>query len=158
MIDLANTLRHAPLLYTLSTAPGGVKIIIALVILALCLAPALGQTSLEISSDYRQFRDCYAWFGITFGRWQPLPPIVGVTLKYFSTISSRRSKYNWNATTSRNEELVVLLSVRNSTTGMVIGRFDPDNVNLAIDFAHDTAEHLGVEVHYHLPTNQFRPL
>lgn len=158
MTDLANMLRHAPLLYTLSTAPGGVKILIGLVILALCLAPTLGQTNLEISPDYRQFREYYAWFGLKLGRWQPLPAITGVTLKFFSTVSHSSSKYSWNSTTSRHEELVVLLSVRNSATGMIIGRFDLDDVNPAIDFAHDAAERLGVAVHYHLPTDQFRPL
>ncbi len=158
MTSFPNLLHHSPLLFSLLTAPSGVKILLALVILALCLAPSLGQTNLEISPDCRRFRDYYALFGLRLGRWQPLPPIVGVTLKFYSTISRSNSKYEWNATTSHHEELVVLLSVKGSATGMIIGRFDPDDVNLAIDFAHDTAERLGVVVHTHLPADQFKPL
>ncbi|MDO7886746.1 hypothetical protein [Hymenobacter cheonanensis] len=158
MADLMNVLPHAPLLLALATAPLGGKILIGLLILFLGLAPSLGGTALEISADCRQYRAYYSLFGLKFGRWQPLPPVVGVTLKYFSTVSTRRSKYSWNATTSHHEEIVVLLSVRNSVTGMTIERFSADDVNTAIDFAHDMADRFNVPVNQYLPPHLYQPL
>jgi hypothetical protein len=118
-------------------------------------------TGVELSADRHQFRSYYGLLGLKIGRWQPLPPVVGVTLKYYSKIQRSNSRYSrgiLGAAARRAEELVVLLSVRNSATGIIVGRFSLDDVNPAIDFAHDLADELDVGVNMYLPPNQFKPL
>lgn len=118
-------------------------------------------TGVELSPDRRQFRSYYGMLGLKIGSWQPLPPVVGVTLKYYSKIQRSNSRYSrgiLGAAARRAEELVVLLSVRNSPTGIIVGRFSLDDVNPAIDFAHDLADELDVGVNMYLPPNQFKPL
>ena len=124
-----------------------------------CLLIILAKAGMEFSEDYRSFRECYSLFGQRFGRWERLPPIVGVTVKYFSeTASSTPSKYSWSDAPVHYEKLVVMLSVENKSVGIIIANFSLDDVNPAIDFAHDIAEGFGVPVHIFLPSNQFKPL
>ncbi|RYE90123.1 MAG: hypothetical protein EOO37_03675 [Cytophagaceae bacterium] len=113
---------------------------------------------MEISKDLRRYREYYAVLGFKIGSWQLLPPVSGVTLKYFSEITRLQAKYNARSTIIRSEEIVVMLSVPGSATGIIIGRFLADNVNTAIDFAHDTATDFNVPVNMYLPPNQFQPL
>jgi hypothetical protein len=118
-------------------------------------------TGVELSADRRQFRSYFGLLGLKIGSWQPLPPVVGVTLKYYSKIQRSNSRYSTSilsAAARRAEELVVLLSVPNSPTGIIVGRFALDDVNPAIDFAHDLADELDVGVNMYLPPNQFKPL
>jgi hypothetical protein len=118
-------------------------------------------TGVELSADRRQFRSYFGLLGLKIGRWEHLPPIVGVTLKYYSKIQRSNSRYSrgiLGAAARRAEELVVLLSVRNSPTGIIVGRFSLDDVNPAIDFAHDLADELDVGVNMYLPPGQFKPL
>ena len=118
-------------------------------------------TGVDLSPDRRLFRSYFGLLGLKIGSWQPLPPVVGVTLKYYSKLQRSNSRYSrgiLGAAARRAEELVVLLSVRNSATGIIVGRFSLDDVNPAIDFAHDLAEELDVGVNMYLPPNQFQPL
>ena len=87
-----------------------------------------------------------------------MPAVVGVTLKYFATTTRGSAKYNWKAPINRSEEVIVMLSVRNSSTGFIIGHFPVDNVNEAIDLAHDTADRFQVPVNTYLPPHLFKPL
>jgi hypothetical protein len=89
------------------------------------------------------------------GRWQLLPPVIGITVKYYSSITRVRAKYNQGSTRYRSEEVVVMLSVKGSTTGFIIGRFATDEVNTAIDLAYDTATGFRVPVNMYLPPDRF---
>ena len=147
---------HSPILNYLgiggSAAPPSTRQAVALVVAMLLGALASsGHTALELSPDYRKYRKYYSLFGWKTGRWQQLPPVVRVTLKYFATSSRHTSKYTWGSAVARHEELVVMLSIKNSATGLIIGTFSLDDVNPAIDFARDTAEHLGVPINKYLP-------
>jgi hypothetical protein len=125
----------------------------------------LGKLGVEIGSDRKAYRNCFVLFGWRLGQWQPLPPVVGVTLKYFSYISGKGKAavipFNWgiwNQGSHRHEELVLMLSLEHSRIGLIIKRFELDDVNQAIDIAHDTAEFFDVPVHQFLPPTQFQPL
>jgi len=121
------------------------------------------QTGLEISADMRQSRDYLALVRWRFGSWQPLPPVVGVTLKYYSTLekastSSATSWGVWNNPQRRHEEIIVMLSLQHSASGLIVAHFGADDVNAAIDFMHDTADRLRVPVHQYLPPHLYQPL
>lgn len=122
-----------------------------------CLLIILAKAGMEFSEDHRSFREYYSLFGRRFGHWEPLPPIVGVIVKYFSETATA-SKYSWSDTPIHYEKLIVMLSVQNKSVGIIIGDFSLDDVNPAIDFAHDIAEEFSVPVHIFLPTDQFKPL
>jgi hypothetical protein len=87
-----------------------------------------------------------------------MPAVVGVTLKYFTTATRGSAKYNWKAPINRSEEVIVMLSVRDSSNGFIIGHFSVENVNEAIDLAHDIAESFQVPVNTYLPPHLFKPL
>ena len=124
-----------------------------------CLLITLIKAGIEFSADYRSYREYYSLFGMRFGAWKRHPSIVGVTIKYFSeTASTKSHKYSWNDTPAQHKKLIVMLSVENKSDGIIIGDFSLNDVNSAIDFAHDIAEGFGVPVHLFLPSNQFKPL
>jgi hypothetical protein len=132
--------------------------LLLLLILAVIALASSGQTALEMSQDLRRFRKYYAVLGFKMGDWRPMPAVVGVTLKYFATATRGSSKYNWKAPINRSEEVIVMLSVHNSSHGFIIGHFSVEDVNVAIDLAHDTAENFQVPVNIYLPPHLFKPL
>ena len=120
-------------------------------------------TGLEISVDRQRSRDYWGLLSWRFGRWQPLPPVVGITLKYYATRTkagrpSALSGGVWKPTSRRHEELVLLLSLQNRATGLIVGRCALDDVNAAIDFAHELADYFNVPVQQYLPPHLFEPL
>lgn len=120
-------------------------------------------TGLEISADRRHRRDYWGLLGRRFGRWQPLPPVIGITLKYYATVTKAgqpnvTSRNTWKPARRRSEELVLMLSLHNQPTGLIVGRYDLDEVNEAIDFAHELAEYFDVPVNQYLPPHLFQPL
>ena len=120
-------------------------------------------TGLEISADRRHRRDYWGLLSRRFGRWQPLPPVVGITLKYHSTVTKAgqpnvTSQHTWKPARRRSEELVLMLSLPNQPTGLIVGRYDLDEVNEAIDFAHELAGYFDVPVNQYLPPHLFQPL
>ena len=126
-----------------------------------CVLVGLIRAGMDFSADNRLYREYYMLFGRRFGRWQPLPVIVGVTLKYFSEVVTVNSGNNWKVWhngPNRIGKLVVMLSVKNTATGIILSYFSLDDVNQASDFAHEIAEKFGVPVNIFLPTNQFRTL
>jgi hypothetical protein len=127
------------------------------------LISCTGSTGVEISPDFRQSREYTGFLGWRLGSWQPLAPVVGVTLKYFSELDQARTVNGsswgiWNNMPRRHEELIVMLSLQRSATGLILAYFGPDDVNVAIDFAHDTAERFRVPVNQYLPAHLYQPL
>jgi len=130
-----------------------------LVWLVLCTV----QTGQKLSPDLQRNRDYFGIVGRRFGSWQPLPPVVGVTLKYYATlekasITSATSWGIWNNPQRRHEELIVMLSLQHRASGLIVAHFGADDVNAAIDFAHDTADRLRVPVNQYLPPHLYQPL
>jgi hypothetical protein len=114
------------------------------------VAASSGHTALEISEDLRRYRKYYAVLGFKIGAWRPLPEVVGVTLKNFSTVTKSSSRHGWEASVNRSKEVVIMLSVRDSNTGFIIDRLSADNVSEAIDLAQDTAKRFNVPVNNYL--------
>jgi hypothetical protein len=129
---------------------GTIPLIIILALLVLIVAASSGHTALDISEDLRRYRKYYAVLGFKIGDWRPLPEVVGVTLKHFSTVTKSRSRHGWEASVNRSEEVVIMLSVRDSNTGFIISRFSADNANEAIGLAQDTAKRFNVPVNNYL--------
>ena len=168
-LSLANTISPQSLPLHFFAVPAGVIFVLAVcgvnneligcLALVGCLLLILTKAGMEFSADYRAVREYYSLFGRRFGRWQPLPPIVGVTVKYFSkVVSPTLSRYSWgiwNDAPRRYEKLVVLLSVKNKPVGMVVGNFSLNDATEALDFARDMAEGFAVPVHTFLPGEQF---
>ena len=123
-----------------------------------CLMITLGHSGLEFSPDCLTYRYYHKILGYRFGRWQTLPTVVGVTVKYFSTRRKSSSKYEWSNASKQNEVLIIMLSIANARGGIIIAYFSMDDVNQASDFAHKVAEKLHVPVNIYLPENQFKPL
>lgn len=131
------------------------------------LALVLGFSSLgaglEFSPNLQRYRNYFALRRWRVGRWQPLCPVVGVALKYYSSVaksgdSDSTSKYTWKNSQGRHEELIVMLSQQQSKTGIIMAHFSLDAVNDAIDFAHELADYFQVPVNQYLPAHLFKPL
>lgn len=125
------------------------------------LAAKAGRTTVEFSADHRQYRQGWQLLGLQTGTWKPLPPVVGVTLKYFSTTSSEPvagidSWGTWNTSTTRHEKLVLLLSLQNSATGLIIDEYGPDDLAAAREAAQALAARFGVEVREYLVPQRTR--
>ena len=137
------------------------NIIGALLALFSCLLIVMTKAGMEFSADNHSFRDYYSLLGWRFGRWESLPPIVGVTVKYFSEMegggSGRYSWGIWNNAPRSHGMLIVMLSVQNKSTGIIIANFSTDAVNNALDFSHGIAENFGVPVNTFLPADLFNP-
>ena len=132
-----------------------------------CLGVGLGLSSwgagIEFSPDLQRYRHYFALRRWRFGRWQPLRPVVGITLKYHSTVTKgsalgSANKYAWQSSPSRHEQLIVLLSQQGSATGIILAYYSLDAVNEAIDFAHELADRFQVPVNQYLPAHLFQPL
>ncbi|MBO0359050.1 hypothetical protein J0X19_13910 [Hymenobacter sp. BT186] len=125
-----------------------------------CIGAAwLVQSGLEIDLAQGMQRTYYTALGFSVGQWKPLAPVVGITLKYFSSIqpnttpSSRRSWGVWNDASQRTEEVIVMLSIAHSSTGMIIKTLPLSEMQEAIAFAKDLAEQLGVPLHTYIPAH-----
>jgi hypothetical protein len=168
-IPRANLIISAPLLgiavlFFTSLLGGAMWLGIFLSVLAM-VVDCLGKLGIEIRNGRKAYRNCFMLFGWRVGQWQPLPSVIGITLKYFSymekgnsTPSGAMSWGIWNNRSQRHEELVVMLSLENSKIGLIINRFELDDVNKAIDVSHDIADFFDVPVHQFLPPTQFQPI
>jgi hypothetical protein len=114
------------------------------------------HSGLEFSSGGGYMRNYYGLFGYKIGSWEKLPSVIGVTIKLFSKIADDNSEYSsgiWGATSQRHQEIIVMLSTPNSHSGIIVARYDVNEVNKATEFAHDTAERFNVSVNNYLPNN-----
>ena len=138
------------------------NVIGAVLALFSCLLIMLTKAGMEFSADNQSFREYYSLLGQRFGQWELLPPIVGVTVKYFSEMerggSSRYSWGIWNNAPRSHGMLIVMLSVKNKSTGIIIAKFSIDDVNSTVDFAHVVAGNFSVPVNTFLPADLFNPL
>jgi hypothetical protein len=116
----------------------------------------LVQTGVEVDIKRGVQRTFYSILGNSVGSWKPLPPVIGVTLKYFSAISrnatpsARNSWGIWKDSDKRNEEIIVMLSITGSSTGITLQTFPIDGLSVAVDFAQDLADQLGVPLNTYL--------
>ncbi|NML63994.1 hypothetical protein HHL22_02135 [Hymenobacter sp. RP-2-7] len=124
-----------------------------LVGLASWLVACTTYPGFEFSKDGLRMRDYHGLFGIKIGRWEKIPPVVGVTIKQFSEMIKNDSKYSagiWNSSSTRHAELIVMLSVKHSTNGIIMGRFSIDKPEQATEFANQLAERFKVPVNSYL--------
>lgn len=124
-----------------------------------------GQPGIELKKNRKAYRNYFAIFGWRLGWWQPLPKVIGVTLKYYSSLSGNDATPSgstswgvWKKQSQRSEKLILMLSVLHSTTGFTVYYYEPEDVNDAIDTAHKMADFFGVPMHQFLPSHLFRPL
>ncbi|UOQ68260.1 hypothetical protein [Hymenobacter volaticus] len=104
-------------------------------------------------------RTYYTVVGYSYGNWKPLPPIAGITLKYFSTISynvtpsSRTSWGIWNDAKKRDEEIIIMMSVTQSSTGIIIKTAPLSELQVALEYAQGLAKQLNVPLNTYLPAH-----
>lgn len=118
------------------------------------LIASFGKVGVEFSTDFRSFREYHALFGWRIGRWQQLPIISGVTLKYFSEVIPTDSTYSWgiwNDKPTIAKELIVMLSIQNKSTGIIIGRFSVQDTHQAVGYVQGVAKDFGVPARIYLP-------
>lgn len=113
----------------------------------------------EVDTLRRLQRTYYTVLGLSFGRWKPLPPIVGVTLKYFSSVShnptpsSSTSWGIWKDNFKRDEEVIIMLSIVQSSTGIIIRTVPIVELEAALEYAQSLAHQLGVPLNTYLPAH-----
>ncbi len=85
----------------------------------------------------------------------------GVTIKQFSEFLTDDSRYNagiWDSSPKRYKEVIVMLSVKDSSTGIIIARFSENEITQAIEFSSNIAEKFNVPVSDFLPPNLLKSL
>lgn len=120
-----------------------------------CLVVSLGRAGIEISPDAHSYREYYSLFNWRSGRWQQLPPIVGVTLKQYAELTPVNPRYSWgiwNSAPTLSKELILMLSIQNSSTGMILSHFSVSDTDQAIECAHEVAKVFNVKVNIYLPS------
>ena len=68
---------------------------------------------------YRLYTGLHRW---KFGAWKQMPAIVGVTIKYFSELVTTENETGLR--TDKNARLILMLSVTDSSQGIIIQQFD----------------------------------
>lgn len=114
-------------------------------IIVMGLVPCLLHKGGEFDLARRSFRSFVAPVGLgalRMGSWEALPPIVGVTIKYFAKLvtSGRPGRMR----TDNIESFIVMLSVQDSTQGIIIGEYGLHERARAEIFAQEIADHLAV--------------
>jgi hypothetical protein len=103
----------------------------------------------EFDLPRQRYRQYHAIFGLRLGAWEPLPPTVEVTLKYFSQL--RTSGQAGLRRQDKDEQLLVMLSVPDSAKGVILHHFPLQSAPAANAFADALAAYLGVAVHQQVP-------
>ena len=131
-------------------------LLIVLALLLSGLVAGLGRQGTELSPDNRFYRSYFELLSWRFGQWQPLPPVVGITLKFFTEVTRGNAGNGaaswgvWDTSGVRYQKLVLLLSLQNSTTGLVINEFSADELPQARQAAQEAATRFGVPVREYL--------
>ena len=90
---------------------------------------------------YRVYTGLFQW---RFGTWAFLPPVSGVTVKYFSELVT--SGKPGRMRTDKADYYVLMLSVTNSSQGIIIQRFNLDQKEYALSLAEQIADILDVSI------------
>lgn len=96
---------------------------------------------------YRLYR---SWAGVKLGKWQPLPPVRHVVLKYHAH-RQPAPKRQWSTASQVAQQYILMLSVANSTTGIILRDYAFEQLEEARLTAATLAATLGVDAH------EFRP-
>jgi hypothetical protein len=129
-----------------------VNLTMLLILLALLLGglgAAIGHNGLEISGDSRFYRNYFGILGWHIGRWQPLPPVVGITLKFYTEVSGGISGNGagswgvWDSSGVRCEKLVLLLSLQSTREGLILKEFTSNELAVARHAAQEVATRFG---------------
>ena len=110
----------------------------------LLMAGAMHADRLDVALDVpqRRYRRFVRLFGFTYGRWEPLPDIAGVVVKYYSEYETANRR-QWQVESAR-ASYVLMLSVRDSAQGLVIKKFAFRHKEAALQLARDVADYLCV--------------
>lgn len=144
-------------LFFIAVLVGGQPIVWAGVAFFLIGIAMLGQHGLEIDPAQARMRTYHSLFGYSVGRWQPLPSVVGVTIKYFAytttnaTPSGNSSWGIWNDSRQFSKEIVTMLSVAGSSTGIILQTYALEQAAEAVDFGQTLADQLAVPLNNYLP-------
>lgn len=112
------------------------------------------SSGIELHPTRRAYRTYYSLLGYAVGRWKPLAAIVGLTIKPFSYANnpspSDTSWGMWNDSRPPTREIVTLLSVAGSQTGVVLKTFPAQEARKAAVFAQNLASQLDVPLNSYL--------
>lgn len=157
---------YLPANYGYSSSPEWVRslamLLILVVMLGTGLLAALGREGTDLSPDNRYYRRYFGLLGLRLGRWQLLPPVVGITLKFYSEVARGNAGNGpsswgiWDTAGVRYRKLVLLLSLQGSATGLVVGEFSTDNLEAARQAAQALAGRFGVPVREYLVPQRTR--
>ena len=95
---------------------------------------------------YRVYTGLFQW---RFGGWEPLPSVVGVTVKYFSQLTT--SGEPGRLRTDKSGEYILMLSIENSANGVILQRFGSNQAEYALELGKRVANVFDVRLTSFLP-------
>ncbi|WP_162910555.1 hypothetical protein [Hymenobacter oligotrophus] len=121
-------------------------------------ATRLVQSGFEIDQARRLQRTCIIVLGHSLGRWKSLVSIVGITLKHFTSAQHNNTPSSsswgiWNDAYRVKQEVVVMLSIAHSNTGIIVKTLPLGELQATQTFAAGLAEQLGIPLNVYLPTS-----
>ena len=96
---------------------------------------------------YRVYSGLFQW---RFGTWQSLPPIAGVTVKYFSELIT--SGERGHVRTDKAGYYILMLSVSQSSQGIILQEFPMSQRDYVIKLGEQIASTFNVPMHSFLPS------
>jgi hypothetical protein len=111
---------------------------------AYILAPTHKGISIDAAKQRYRF---YTWLaGVRIGSWEHLPSIERVVLKFYSSLSTISSvSGSGHTSTIQAKDYILLLSVKDSSEGIVIYRYPLDDRDEALFLASRLAKMLAIE-------------
>lgn len=110
--------------------------------LLLALSAGFLYKGLGFDLDARCYRVYTGLFKWKFGAWEHLPTICGVTIKYFSVLST--SGRQGRMRTDKIGEYILILSVSGSIQGIVLQRFSLNQKEYALALGNQIAQFMQV--------------
>lgn len=99
-----------------------------------------------VGKRYRVYTGIFQW---RFGTWQSLPIIVGVTVKYFSELTT--SGKSGRIRTDKIGYYVLMLSVYQSPQGIILQEFPLNQRDYVVELGEQIASAFSVPIHSFLP-------